>query len=83
MINGDILLLINNVVLTAMFLPTVLKKDSRIDVKTGIVYVPMIAMGAIGYFINGQIGPAIPTALGSVLWAVMTVKSWRAEQASR
>ena len=77
---GDFLLFINNVVLTIMFLPTVLKKDSRIDVKTGLVYVPMIAIGAIGYLMNGQIAPAIPTAIGSLLWAIMTVKSWRADR---
>ena len=74
---GDLLLFLNNLVLGLFFLPTLLRADSRVHPLTALVYVVMIAVGAVGYGVNGQWLPAVPTAVGSVLWLVMLVKSTR------
>ena len=79
--DGDWLLFANNAVLGIMFVPTLLRSDTRVHPLTAAVYVVMIAIGAAGYFLNGQYLPGIPTAIGSVLWAVMLWKSTRKAQA--
>ena len=76
-ISGDLLLLLNNVVLSAVFIPTLLKPGANVSVVTAGVYVVMIAVGAAGYFMNGQWGPGVATAVGSGLWGIMLIKSIR------
>lgn len=74
---GDWLLFLNNAVLGVMFLPTLLKKECNVHPATAATYVVMIAVGAAGYFINGQWLPGIPTAVGSLMWGVMLAKVMR------
>ena len=71
---GDYLLFLNNVVLTAFFVPTLLKPKANVHSLTAAVYVVMIAIGAYGYALNGQWLPAIPTAFGSFAWFLMLLK---------
>ena len=77
---GDYLLFLNNTVLGIFFLPTLLKKDSKVHPLTAVVYVVMITIGAAGYFLNGQWLPGIPTAIGALLWLVMLWKSRQPRQ---
>jgi CHASE2 domain-containing sensor protein len=74
---GDWLLFGNTVVLDIMFVPTLLKRGANVQLGTAGVYVAMIAIGALGYSVNGQWLPVVPAACGSFLWLLMFLKSWK------
>ena len=74
---GDWLLFANNLVLGLFFLPTLFEPQARVHPITAAVYTVMIAIGAIGYTLNGQWLPAVPTAFGVLCWAIMLAKSIR------
>lgn len=79
--SGDTLLFVNNLVLTMFLVPTVMKRKANVHWLTAAVYVPMIIMAAIGYALNGQWWPMVPTIIGALLWFVLLLKSWRRRHA--